>query len=294
MRPRPFDLIRPEGAGALAEALAVLATDPEAMPHAGGTELVLALKLRVLACDRLVDLKRLPGLDRIEAESDGGLGIGALATHRRIATDPVVQLRYPALAGVCADIGNARVRAAGTIGGNLCFADPHADPPALLAALRADLQLVGPQGARRVGADDFTLGEYETARATDELLVALHLPAPRGPSAYRNFRHGERPTAGVAVALEIGADGRIVAARLRAGAVGPRPQVLGQVEAALTGAPVAEAMARATAALPEDLDVLEVHADRHGGADYKRHLVGVLACRALAGALGQQEGKGES
>lgn len=288
MRPPEFRLSRPHSVDA---AIAALAGEPEGTFYAGGTELLLAMKLRVLRPELLVDIKRIDGLDAIAIEDGGTLRIGARATHAQIERDPLVRRHLPALAGLCGSVANVRVRGAGTIGGNLCFAEPHADPPTLLATLEAKLCLTGPGGAREIPADDFILGEFETAREPEELLTAIRVPPPAGPVAYRRFRHGERPSVAVGLLWRMTPDGRIGAARLRVGALGPRPQPLPLLEEALDGLLPQEAPDACEALLEAALDGLEVLGDRHGSADYKRHLAGVLLRRNIADALAALAGR---
>src|SRR5690606_26911534 len=198
MLPPRFDLHRPRS---LDEAVALLARHgEEAAPYAGGTELLIALKARVARFAHLVDLKGIAELRGVRAREDGGVDIGALATHHQLARDPLVRERLPGYAELSGNIANVRVRVAGTLGGNLCFAEPHADPPAMLCAYGARVQLRGPQGARVLALEEFLQGELTTARADDELLVRIEVPGlPRGARAcYRAFGHLERPAVGVA------------------------------------------------------------------------------------------------
>src|SRR3954470_6067295 len=134
--------------------------------YAGGTELLLAMKMGVLDYEHLIDVKRIDGLRGIEVR-DGSLWIGAGTTHREIETSPLVQERLPALATLERHVANVRVRAAGTLAGNLAFGGPHADPAALLTALDATVELVGSGGRRSVGIEEFILGAYETDLGED-------------------------------------------------------------------------------------------------------------------------------
>ncbi|MGE0874299.1 MAG: xanthine dehydrogenase family protein subunit M [Burkholderiales bacterium] len=259
MLPARFAFHRPQ---TVAEALALLAAHgEEATAYAGGTEILVAMKARVLRYAHVVDLKRIAELHGIVEQVDGTLSIGALATHHQLATDPLVRARLPAYAELSGNVANIRVRVAGTLGGNLCFAEPHADPPALLCALKAVAILRGPQGERRVPMAEFIVGEFTTLRREGELLVRIEIPpmAAGARAAYRAFGHLERPAAGVA-ALR-GADG---AWEFWAGAVSGRPVMLardpGEVESAAAA--------------------LDATDDMHGSAEYKRHLVTVLARRA--------------
>lgn len=281
----------------LEEASALLAErGDDAALYAGGTELLLALKLRVLRHGCLVDLKRIPGLAGVAEDAGGALALGALATHRALERDPLVRRRLPAYAALSADVGNVRVRVAGTLGGNLAFAEPHADPPTLLAALGARVRLVGPDGSRECAVGDFVTGAYQTARGPAEILAAVVVP-PVPPGAgvgYARFAWLERPTAAAAVMLEPAGAARIGAARVWVGAVGPRPVRVEAVEAALRGCAVVDLDDALAAGAERAAAALAVDADLHGSADYKRHLAAVLvrrAVRAAAARLGGPDGR---
>jgi carbon-monoxide dehydrogenase medium subunit len=261
----------------------------EATVYAGGTELLLAMKLRVLRYGHLIDVKRIPGLAEI-AVRDGALALGALATHYALERHPLVARHLPAYAALSRAVANVRVRVAGTLGGNLCFAEPHADPPALLAALGAAVRLAGPDGERDVPVADFVRGAFDTARGAAEVLTRVTVPlAPGQRVAYERFAHLERPTAGVAAVLTLAGDARsVAAASVWAGAVGMRPAPLPAVAEGLAGVPLAaigdvlaEAAARGAETCPVDEDI-------HGSEDYKRHLVAVLTERAVRRAAGTE------
>jgi carbon-monoxide dehydrogenase medium subunit len=277
MLPSPFEFERPS---TIAGAVRAVGESGDSMFYSGGTELLLALKIRVIHTERLIDIKGIPGLDRIALNDANDVEIGARCTHNKIASDPVIREYVPALSSLCANVANVRVRSVGTIGGNLCFGEPHADPPTMLAALDARLVLEGPGGTRVIHADDFIRCELETVREPDELLTVIVFPRPAGPVTYRRFKHGERPSVNVAMAWSLGAGERTIrGARVRVGALGSRPQPLKAVEDTLQGISVAEVRAAIEAALPTALDELKVNEDRHGSADYKRHLAGVLLLR---------------
>lgn len=261
-------------------------TDAAAV-YAGGTELLLAMKQRVLRYDRLVNIKRIPGLAAIARHGERLL-IGALATHHDIERSTAVQEAIPALAVLARHVANVRVRMAGTLGGNLCFAEPHADPPTLLGALGATLTLAGPRGAREVEAEAFFTGAYETARAGDEILTAVSVPVP-GPEAavaYRRLAVIERPTAAVAVLLHRSRDGAVGRVRIVVGAVGPRPERARSAELALTGLAARDAAAELPRAARLAAEAVAIMPDLHGSEDYKRHLVEVQVRRAVQDALG--------
>lgn len=277
MLPSPFAFERPS---TIAGAVRAVGKSGDGMFYSGGTELLLALKMRVIHTDRLIDIKGIKGLDRIALNDANDIELGARCTHNKIANDPAIRAHVPALSSLCANVANIRVRSVGTIGGNLCFGEPHADPLTMLAALDARLVLIGPSGTRVVHADDFIRSELETVREPDELLTVIAFSRPTGPVTYRRFKHGERPSVNVAMAWSLGASGRTIrSARVRVGALGSRPQPLKAIEDVLQGLSVAEVRPAIEAVLPTALGELEVNEDRHGGAEYKRHLAGVLLLR---------------
>src|SRR5712672_1580024 len=152
--------------------------------YAGGTELLLAMKHQALNYRHLVDLKVVPGLDSITVR-DGFLEIGATSTHRSIERSALVQKNQPALAEMESQVANVRVRNTGTLGGNLCFAEPHSDPATLLLVLGASVAAEGPRGRREIPMDDFFTGAYETCLERNEVLTGIQIPVATGwRSAY--------------------------------------------------------------------------------------------------------------
>jgi len=257
----------------------------EAAVYAGGTELLLAMKLGVARYAHLIDVKPIAALREI-SDVDGTLWIGATATHWELERDPVVARRLPAFARLEANVANVRVRAAGTLGGNLAFAEPHADPPALLIALGAQVILHGAKtasnrgGQRSLPLEELITGMYETAIRSDEILyrVIVPIPAPETRVAYAKFQILERPSVGVAAVATI-RDGKFAGApTFVVGAVDevPRRVDLRQLaNASVHDRATREAIAEAARGAVEPIP------DLAGSAEYKRHLVGVFAQRAL-------------
>ncbi|VTU30907.1 FAD binding domain-containing protein [Variovorax sp. RA8] len=286
MRPPRFELHRPT---ALAQAIALKAEFGDAAAfHAGGTELLIALKARVLSYEHVIDIKRVDELRGIRLRSDGTLSIGALCTHHAIANDPLVRELLPGYAHLSDHVANIRVRMAGTIGGVLCFGEPHADAPTMLCALDAWVVLAGPQGQREVPSREFQEGEFATVRQDDEILVSIEI-APQSPgtrSAYRCFGHTERPAVGVAAVWSSDGWQRL---SLWAGAITASPTRLAQAEEAAArlapDLPPEEIWRALAPAVTADAAGIDAHDDLHGGADYKRHLVTVLAQRAIEACL---------
>jgi len=287
MLPARFELHRPRS---IDEAIGLLVEHgDDAAPFAGGTELLVAMKSRVVRFGHVVDIKRIEALRGVCAREGGGIAIGPLTTHHQLAFDPLVRERLPGYAELSGNIANIRVRIAGTLGGNLCFAEPHADPPAMLCAFGAQMHLASPRGARVIALEQFLEGELATARADDELLVRIEVPGvPAGTRArYRAFGHLERPAVGVAaIAVPFEAGHRW---RFRAGALCGSPTALAGVEHAMEGLPALEALQALERHVEADAQAIEAHDDLQGGADYKRHLVTVLARRAARAALGMKE-----
>lgn len=286
MRPARFVLHRPTS---LADAIALKAQFGDAATfHAGGTELLVALKARVLQYDHLIDIKQIEELQGISLLDDGTLRIGALSTHHAIANDPQVRRLFPGYAELSEHVANIRVRVAGTIGGVLCFGEPHADAPTMLSAMDARIVLTGPRGRRSIPSRQFHLAEFSTAREDDELLTAIELPRPLDSdrSAYRAFGHTERPAVGVAAVWSPAGRQRL---RLWVGAIAAVPVALNQVEAAAQSLPANASLDDIWQTLgpivADEAERLNAHDDLHGAADYKKHLVTVLTRRALEECL---------
>ena len=254
-----FDHERPTELG---DALASISDS--ASPYAGGTELLLAMKAGLLRPDTLVDLKRVEALLRIQSDGDP-ISIGGAVTHRRALLDPGVRERLPVLAQVLERVGNPRVRAVGTLGGNLCFAEPKSDVATMLIALGGGVRLVSAQADRVVPVEEFVIGPYTTTRADDEILSEILVPVDGSRAVYEKFQTMERPTVGVAGA--IATDGSV---RIVVGAVGGSPHL---VTAATLDAIDADAIAT-------EVDVIP---DMTGSVRYKRHVTRIYVQRALAG-----------
>lgn len=280
---RRFDLHKPETLPALFDLLD--RHGDEASVLAGGTELLIALKARVLHYPHLVSLKGIAGLADIVDAGDC-ISIGALASHHAIARHPLVRGYLPGYAELSDNIANIRVRCAGTLGGNLCFAEPHADPPAMLAALGARLRLQSATGSRDCAMADFIQGDFETDRQPGEILTAILVPKPAQSlrAAYRCYGASHRPVAGGAAAITLDAAGKCQAAAFWIGAVCGRPVALAQAAAAVIGMDAAEMAETLPALIAPEIAALEASDDNHGAADYKRHLARTMLLRAAATA----------
>jgi carbon-monoxide dehydrogenase medium subunit len=270
----PFDLHRAQSVEEARELLVRYGDDAAVI--CGGTELLLLLKLGFAAYGHLVDIKGIEELGGIRAEN-GALVIGATATHREIERSPLVLERLPALAAMARRVANIRVRSVGTLGGNLCFSDPHSDPATFLLALDAEAEYEG----RRVPLGGFLVGPYQTALEHGQLLRAVHVPIPPPGTriVHKKLAFHERPAATVACAVRI-VDGSVEEARIAVGSVGARAVRAREAERVLTGAAVeeADALARAAELAAEASQPVE---DANGSADYKANLVRVLVSRSF-------------
>jgi carbon-monoxide dehydrogenase medium subunit len=256
----------------------------DAIVYSGGTELLLLMKLGFADYGHLVDVKGIEELRRLEVE-DGALSIGAAITHRELELSPLVRAEWPALAEMERDVANIRVRTSGTLGGNLCFSDPHSDPATFLLA--ADAEVVCRRSgavARTLPLRDFLRGPFETALEPGELLVSVRVPrTPAGAViAHRKLAFHERPAATVSCLARL--EGRRVSeARVAVGSVGVIPIRAAGAERLLTGIEVGDdsALAQAGEAAAAEADPIE---DANGSIEYKRNLVRVLVKRCFAEA----------
>lgn len=277
----PFDLHRPQSLEEATELADRYGED--AAFYCGGTELLLLLKLGFASFGHLIDLKGVEELGGVRTEN-GALVVGSAVTHRELERSQLVRERLPALAAMERRVANLRVREVGTLGGNLCFSDPHSDPATFLLALDAEVEYRrGGEAARRTPISDFVVGPYQTSLGEGEVLTSVRIPElPRGAAVvHAKFAFHERPTATVACLARVAA-GEVAEARVAVGSVGARPVRAPAAEQVLTGAPaedidtglLAEAGERAAeAAAPVD--------DATGSAEYKAQLVRVLVERTF-------------
>ena len=239
----PFELHR---AHSVAEASALLAEHgDDAVVYAGGTELLLLMKLGFAAYGHLVDVKPIAELGGI-AVADGSLRIGGAVTHRAIERSPMVAAGWPSLARMESRLANIRVRSVGTLGGNLSFADPHSDPATFLLAADARVVLGAGEERRAIPIGAFVRGPYETALGPGELLVAVEVPPVPAGSAMEHLRFAfhERPAATVSCFVRV-SNGRLEEARIAVGSVGIVPVRVPEGEGMLAGTKVGRARARA-------------------------------------------------
>ena len=252
----------------LAEATQLLAANEDAKLLAGGQTFIPTLKQRLAQPSDLVDLSAIAELRGIREEG-GGLTIGAMTPHAEVAGSDLVRRVVPALADLAETIGDPQVRNLGTLGGSISNNDPAADYPAGLVALGATVRT----SKREIAAEDFFTGMFETALAEDEIVTAVHFPKPE-KAAYAKFPNPASRYAIVGVFVARTADG------VRVAVTGAGPCVFRAKE-------LENALSANFA--PEAVDGVSVSADGlnediHASAEYRAHLIKVMAKRAVAAA----------
>jgi carbon-monoxide dehydrogenase medium subunit len=286
----PFELAEP---ATLKEAIALLdPDDPTVRPIAGGTALMLMMKVGVFRPGKLVSLRNVKDLTSIDATPDGGLRIGAMTPLAAIERSAAVRAHAPVITRTMRTLSNIRVRNVATIGGSLAHADPHMDLPPVLIALGAQVVAAGPAGERTIPVEKLFAGYYETVLARNELITSVVIPA-QGDRRAAYLKCTTRavhdwPALGVAVAVE--RDGATVRdARVVVSAATETPTRLAGVEQVLRGGAAGDALWRQAgeAAAAE----AETISDGQGSAAYKRQLVRVYVARALAAALQANGGR---
>lgn len=274
MKAPNFEYHRPE----TLEAALELLTKEDAAPLAGGQSLMPMMNFRIAAPEMLIDLNGISELAGIEA-ADGWISIGAMTRYQALENASEVSEFAPLIRAALPDIAHSAIRNRGTIGGSCALADPAAEMPALLLALGGEISLRNQSGARRVAADDFFLGLYETAKSEDELVIAIHIPVP--PAGQRvgfheiTRRHGDYAMAGCAIA----ATKELAEVRIALFGVSDRAVRALEAEAALVGG---DGGAVALDAAVDALSATDFSADLHASEAMKKHLSGVALRRAWA------------
>ena len=274
MYPPDFEYYR---ANTMAEAVELLQKHSGAYLLAGGHSLLPAMKLRLSSPAALIDIGRIDRLKGISSEN-GAVRIGALTTHAQIAASSAVPSALSEAAGM---VGDPQVRNRGTIGGNIAHADPASDLPTVLVALGATVHLVGPRGERNVAAGDFFTGMFETAKAADEIITAVSVPAG-GSSAYAKLPNpaSRYAVVGAAAVLQV-EGGQCTAAGVAIGGLTPNATRCPSVEAALSGKALNdESISAAADAVTNDLPD-DLIGDIHASEEYRRAMAAVYVKRAL-------------
>lgn len=253
---------------------------------AGGHSLIPMMKLRLATPSHLIDINYIPGLAHIK-EDGNTLKIGAMTREVDLEDSPLIHEKYPIFTDASKLIADPQVRNFGTVGGNIAHGDAANDHPAVMIALRAEVEIAGADGARVVGIDDFFYGFYMTAVQHGEILTEIRISRPSGKfgSAYHKVERkvGDYAAAGVAVAIAIDDEGKCTYAGIGLTNVSATPMRASRSESALLGTHLTEEdVDKAALFASEDC---EPSSDLRGDEEYKRHLVKVITKRMILKAI---------
>ncbi len=250
---------------------------------AGGTDLLVEIKEQIRKPDYVVNIKKIPGMDRLSFDPATGLKFGSLVTAREIETSPDVRRDYRGLAQAASEVGSIQIRNRATIVGNICRASPSADTLPPLIADGAVVTVFGPTSERRIALGDFFLGPGKTMLQPDEIVTTVDVPAVAPHSASIYIKHGRRKamelaTVGVAVSLTL--DGEVCRRiRIVLGAVAPTPIRAKKAESIVQDHALDETLIQAAAEAATEAS--RPISNIRGSASYRREMVRVLTARAI-------------
>lgn len=286
MKPAPFDYYAPTSVEQALDHVAQLGYDAKIL--AGGQSLIPTMNFRLAQPSALIDLNNIPDLFYIRPGGDGGALIGAMTRQSTLERDPLIAERAPLVRAAMPFIAHPQIRTRGTFGGSIAHADPSAELPAVTVALGARYRVRNKAGERWIAAEEFFVSLFTTLLQPDEVLVEIALP-PMPPRSGWSFQEVARQSGAyglVGVAALVTLDGKkhCQQARVAFLSAGERPMLAQHAAKTLVGqAPTAEAIrAAAEAAAKDDVDP---SSDIHASADYRRHLVKVLARQSLTEAF---------
>ena len=255
---------------------------------AGGQSLLILMRQGLVAPQYLIDIKGISELSYIKSEGKQGLRIGALTTHRTIEKSPVFRDKLGVLTEMENRLASIQTRNWGTIGGNICHADPAGDPAPVLMALNATLRMASLKGDRTMAVEDFSLDYFETALEPGELLTEIVVPpVPLHTGiAYTKFNviESDLATVGVAVSITLSSnDGICQDVRIALGAAAPTPIRAKQAEAVLRGKKITDVLLKEAGQIAST--EAEPISDIYASEEYRRELVKVLVKRVGKEAL---------
>jgi len=288
MIPPSFEYVAPK---TLPEAVAALGGHENAKVLAGGQSLIPLMRFRLASPALLVDINRVEGLAYIN-EADGWLKIGAMTRQSSVDKAPLVREKYRLLADAVSVLSDPIVRNRGTVGGNLANGDPGNDYPAVMLAYGAEVVAVGPKGERVIPITSFFIGLYESALASNEILIEVRIPAPkpRSGGAYLKLERkvGDFATAAVAAQVELDAKDKFKSVGLGLTNVGLTAIKATAAEDFLQGKDASDENIKQAAQLTADAS--QPIADVRGSEEYKRSLVKTYTVRALRKAVERAKG----
>ncbi len=293
MKPAPFEYFAPTSVD---EALATLAEyGYEAKVLAGGQSLIPMMNFRLVQPSIIVDINKINELSFIRENAEGGLRIGAMARHSQVEHHSLVADRAALISETMPHIATVQVRSRGTFGGSLAHADPSAELAAVSVALDGSFLLRNPRGERWIPANEFFVGLFTSVLEADELLVEMKFPSLPERTGCALVEIARRPhdfaLVGVAAVVTLDKDDRCQEARLVFFSVGDGPMMAYQAVDLLKGQKLTLESMRAAAETAAKLDI-DPGSDIHASADYRRHLAGVVAYRALEKAYNRALGSG--
>jgi carbon-monoxide dehydrogenase medium subunit len=283
---RDFEYSSPK---TLDEALALLSKyQDECKVIAGGQSLLILMRQGLVAPEYLVDIKGIAELNYIQADPKGGLRIGALATHRAIEKSPLMKNSFSMLAEMEHRLASIQTRNWGTIGGNLCHADPAGDPTSVLIALNATVTMASVKGKRSMPVEEFCKDYFETALQHDELLVEIQVPPspPHTGAAYTKFNiiETDMATVAVAVSVTLGAGKDVCQdARIVLGACASTQIRAKRAEEVIRGKKITDDLLKQAGQVASQ--EAEPISDITASEEYRRELVKVLVPRVAQKAL---------
>lgn len=291
MRPAKFEYFDPHTTG---EALKLMETYGEdAKVLAGGLSLVPMMKMRLAQPKFVIDITKIPALSFILESEDAGLSIGALTTYSALIDSRVVQTKFPILAEVGKALGDTQTRNRGTIGGNLCHADPACDYPPVILVLNGEVKVKGPSGERTIKASDFFEDLFTTKLKTGELMTEIRVPplAPNTGLSYKKFnqRSGDFAIVSTAVAITVEKKNVCKEVRIALGSVAPIPIRAIDAEKALTGKAITDQLIEEASKLA--IKGTKPTSDIHGSAAYRTEMIPVITKRALKEAFNRARGE---
>jgi CO/xanthine dehydrogenase FAD-binding subunit len=282
MKPAAFDYVAAKSLKTAVSALSRAAGEGKIL--AGGQSLVPLLNFRLVRPTILIDINRVPGLATLEAAEDV-ITIGALTRHHALETSPLIKAHLPVLAAAMPHVAHLAIRNRGSIGGSLAHADPAAELPMLAVLLDARIGITGSNGRRVAEARTFFHGALTTSLAHDEIITDVAIPRPPAGTGWAfeevAQRRGDFALAAVGVMLAV-RDGAVAGPRIALLGAGETPLRASAAEALLTGREIdAATVAQAVAAIQAEA---RPNSDLKASADFRRHLLGTLAERAIVGA----------
>ncbi|MBM3934808.1 MAG: xanthine dehydrogenase family protein subunit M [SAR202 cluster bacterium] len=275
------------------EAVTLLAEKGDAArAMAGGTDLIVEMRVGRRTPALVVDIKGIPELNEITYTTEDGLTLGAAVPCYKIYNNKAVIKNYPGLVDAASIIGGTQIQGRASIGGNLCNAAPSGDAIPALIALGAKAKIAGVNGTRIVNVEDFCLAPRQTVVKPGELLVSLSIPAPKANTGARYIRFIPRnemdiAVVGVGVSVELNGS-TFKSARVSLASVAPKPLFVKEAGDALAGKPISEASIEKAAELAAA--AAKPISDMRGTAEYRKHLCAVLTRRALNAAIERTRG----